>query len=148
MDKASAILQTQPVIQASVVTPKPKTEKIPKDPSKKVLKEKENPKTIKKKTGYQLYFEDSLKNIKKTPEGKSKKYLEIMVPELSTIISKEWKNLGEQGRLEWAEKAEEFNIILLNLDNLPQKNIEKVSSSDISDTESDEGSPIKKMKAN
>ena len=71
----------------------------------------------------------------------------MMVPELSTIISKEWKKVDKEVQLEYINKAEEINIITKGLE-IPQKQIKQNSSPDLSDTESDDSMPLKKQKNN
>lgn len=129
-----------------------KTKEKKKEKTKEKVKEKAKIKAPRKKTGYQLFFEESMARLKKGDDGKSKKYLEIMVPELSTIISKDWKALGESGQTIWNDKAEEINIITQGFEGFPQKPQKpkkidpKSSSSELSDTESD-GMPRKKIKS-
>ena len=122
---------------------KKKESKKEKSEQKSKKKEKKAPR---KKTGYQWYFEESMIKIKSGSEGKSKGYLEIMVPELSTIISKDWKAMGVTEQEVWNDKAEEINIITQGLGELPQKTARISSSPSISDTESDNEMPTKKIK--
>ena len=144
-----------------------KTKEKPEKTKEKPEKTKEKPEKTKekkerssdqnKKTGYQLFFNDSMQALKKTAEGKSDFYLEIMIPELSTIISKNWNALDESDKQTWREKADDYNIIYQsldrssqNIDKLPHKHKKIVAepSSELSDTVSDEEIFKKKIKTN
>lgn len=157
-DKAIAVLEadiqrapsenSEP--EVSKPAPKPKkdfktSEK--KKESRRSKEPKDKTKKLRKKTGYKIYFDERREAIKNaSEENKSKNYKEYTIPELSTIISKEWKEIGEDGQRKWNEKAEEFNIILEGIE-LPQKNQRKDSSSEISDTDSDDELITKKNKS-
>ncbi|OMJ76201.1 hypothetical protein SteCoe_24457 [Stentor coeruleus] len=130
--------------EVSKPAPKPKKESKTNEKKKESRKSKDDKtKKTRKKTGYKIYFDERREAIKNASE-ENKKYT---IPELSTIISKEWKEIGEDGQRIWNEKAEEFNIILEGIE-LPQKNQRKNSSNDISETDSDDEQITKKNKSN
>ena len=96
-------------------------------------------KRLRKKTGYQLYFEQTVIKIKikKNSEGTDKEYLKIKAPELSSTIYKEWKAMGAIEQKLWNDKAEEITIITQALGELPQKRMRIISLESKSDTGSD-----------
>jgi len=117
-------------------------EEVPEKPKKKEKKDKKDKnKKKKKKTGYNIYFEEKIKEFKDTHEGESRNYLEFNMTDSSRKYGKEWKEMDEEIKNQYNNRAEEFNIISENIErhSLPSK-----ESSDMSDTESD--GPKKKLK--
>lgn len=114
-------------------------------------------KTKRKKSGYQLYLDYCRKEIKNNPDTISKIYSDLTIPEISTIVSKRWRDLSPESQVGWKSKAKaltsdsftacpEVQISLQQLidQDFPIKR--DISYDSPSETESD-SLPIKKLQS-
>lgn len=120
-------------------------------------KKERKEKTKRKKSGYQLYLDHCRKEIKSNPDTISKIYSDLTVPEISTIVSKRWRDLSPGKQVEWKSKAEaitsegsasfpEVQVSLQQLidEDFPRKR--QISNDSPSETESD-SLPKKKLQS-
>jgi hypothetical protein len=119
--------------------------------SKKERKEK----TKRKKSGYQLYLDYCRQEIKNNPDTTSTIQSDLTVPEISTIVSKRWRDLSPESQVGWNSKAKAlmsdpsaaFPDVQVSLQQLIEEDfqIKRERSQDSpSETESD-SMPVKKL---
>lgn len=62
-------------------------------------------KTRRQKSGYQLYLDNCIKEMKNNAETASKLNTGLTVPEISSIVSKRWREISQDVKNDWQSKA-------------------------------------------
>lgn len=97
-----------------------------KESGKEKNKKKRTEKRVKKakvKSGYHLFLESKIRELKESPEYASNFYKDYQIGEFSALCSSEWKNLANTEKEIWNEKSKESKTLETKFPDIVPKKI-------------------------